>query len=1143
MSDLFARPLFSSDARSPADELLTPEVESALLSDLQYKTGQAIENIGLALDTPAAIFRGVAAGKPLSGFSWSSQDRVSGAELLSSLGIKIKNPRLRTAAGFGTEVVADPLFWFSGGTAALSAGGDAARAANLLDKAPLAYMAKHGIQAAEQTGRGKYLTRLMDSTSTPRTLGMYRAVPPVGQRVAQANVTLRDVLGQAVDQDEAMRSILTRVGSMDRFNEIADQPLGGLIGMNVGKMNYAWSPPGTSSVLDALDTMGARAKFSGIGRGISSMAYKPMGGAVKVGDQFNALRMNTLEEAALRGAREAATKHSLLLAKISLTPEAKRLLGADTLFSPAGNDVLTRLAEGKGNATDLSILRETPGLQGWLDNWDQIRNRQFAQRNTMGLTGNKYKDKHGTLYSPRYGDEFDFEDMAKGVGPYAFTAAGVEAKGRKSWLRTPGGTDDLRQISMLPEVMAHSMPGAKSSDEEVGRRIMDWFKQNYPAEPIAQEVERIDPATGAKYMAPNPQVVKIASTMKRRRADLPANVPVYAAHPANAQARRILSHSLHMARADFVLEAMSEAAVKGRSGAMSGRFRNLAESWGTVAAKTGFISKGGKAGKRAELALRSRLAMATNTPIDKIDLSQFSIPEEVVRRLERISDFYTVPESQKALSSYLDGWTRLFKGFVLATPRRFFRDAYSNAVSIWLETGDGMGTLKAMAAGNRIAAGQWDQAMPYLRTIPRYQGMTDDAIREAFTMDVGTEGVLSGLKSSEVLSSARAGEMGQLVPGSTPVSVLGATKELIPDGSVGLGQQVRNFFSPFEDFLRGKVQRYEEVNPILRWSGQVNDAVDSMGRLGGFMALLKQGNSPAQAASRIRSALVDYQDLTLVERKWLRSIFPWWSYQSKIGRYVVESMFQRPGGLYGQMIRASNTLQEADENAYIPANLRRAFAIRLPDEVTVPLGLKQEGVETYLKDIDLPGIDVLNLLQPGDFSGTAKNVLSQTAPFIQGAASLGFNRDLFTDRPLNEATTPQDRIYRYFSGSPEGLSPVVKTAIGLIPGLQVPISIGGALTDERIKGIGRRGVKAMFNFGTGVKIADVDENYLDEDLQQKIAEELRGKTRTMSRQFVPEELLPTLTPRQQALFRLSQKRAKATAARRKAQKAQEGRAD
>ncbi len=1112
---------------------LTPEEEQYWLRELAKQSGQFIESLGLVLDTPGAIARGYLAGQPNSGFNFDTDARTSGIELLDGMGIAPQNPYLRTAAGLGAEIVTDPLFWLSGPIGAMSKAGAAAKQAGVLKNAPVAYARKYGTDAAEGTMRGQYIKGLFEKNYVPKTAGNYQAVTPAGQRLAQSKVTLEDVVNASSDPTEALRNVTTKLGSAAEYQRLKDQTLGGMFGLNVGPINMAFTPPGSDKVMDAMDYLGARARFSYPGRLATGLFSKASGGAVDTGEQIAALRANALEDMyRVRGQTEA-TRHNLLLTKIALPEAAQRLLGADTLYSPQGNDMLVRLVEGHGTATDQQILSMTPGLQPWLDSWEQISNRQFAERNAMGLTGNFYKDEYGTKYNPRYGDEFAFDEAEQGTGRLLYDASEAEAYGRRDYLKTPGGTDDLRQISLLPEIIEYSKPNSGVTDEQAATVIMDWFKNKYPTEAIGDAVDRPGP-NNTIIKGPNAQVLKIARTMVRRAQDLPDGTPVFAAHPANTQARRIIGHEVNKSRAIFLLESLSEAAVEGAKTQQAGRYRNLAESWDEIGTRAGFQNSDGKVKEEAAIALKNAISKATGVAPDQIDLTKYSVPERVVRRLQKVADFYAAPAAQKEVAGFLDGWTKLFKGFVLATPRRFVRDAYSNAVSGFLETGNGPRQLAAMWNASKIVNGDYAGAMQALRSIPRYSGLADDAIKDAFIMDVGGNGVLSGLQSSELLSSARSGEMGQLIPGSTPISIGKGLAQLVPDASTPLSQRIKNFGS-----IYGVTDQYDTQNPILRASSTINDTVDSVGRLGTFIHLLQQGASPAEAADRVKRALVDYQSLTLTERKWMRTIFPWWAYNSRIGKYAAESLMERPGGAYGQMIRASNTIQESDEDNYITEQLRQKFAVRMPDSLTDMLGLTQPDTKHYITDIDLPGIDVLNLLDPYGVQGTVNNLASQMAPPLQGFMSLATGRDLFFDRPLDETTTPADRVYTAVTGDPRGLSPAAKVLAGLIPGTQVPMAFAGTLVDPRIESFGARLAKAGLNVSTGFKINTQAAAQELNDIQRQIGRELDPITYTFQKAYIPEALQPTMTPRDRKLYALSQEKAEEALKLRERQRRQE----
>lgn len=143
-SDLFpGRQRYGSPLPTP-----TPEQEDALLTQLAGGGLSALGYVGETLDKPGAAVRGLLAGRPdqllnlipfsdMMGLTDPSQ-RVSGRDLLEQYGLLSANtPGLDVgdAAGFGAEVLLDPLTYLSFGASALTKAGKAADVAGTLAKA------------------------------------------------------------------------------------------------------------------------------------------------------------------------------------------------------------------------------------------------------------------------------------------------------------------------------------------------------------------------------------------------------------------------------------------------------------------------------------------------------------------------------------------------------------------------------------------------------------------------------------------------------------------------------------------------------------------------------------------------------------------------------------------------------------------------------------------------------------------------------------------------------------------------------------------------------------------------------------------------------------------------------------------------
>jgi hypothetical protein len=272
--------------------------------------------------------------------------------------------------------------------------------------------------------------------------------------------------------------------------------------------------------------------------------------------------------------------------------------------------------------------------------------------------------------------------------------------------------------------------------------------------------------------------------------------------------------------------------------------------------------------------------------------------------------------------------------------------------------------------------------------------------------------------------------------------------------------------------------------------------------------------------------------LTPFERKTIRKIVPWWAFNSRIGAYTVRSLAANPGGRYAQTIRAINDLQATTEDSYIPTALRQRFAIRVPEFAD-----RAGGPKSYLTDIDLPGIDVLNMVRLGyqpDILGsllqTGQNTMGELAqqanPLIRSVAELATGQDFFSKRPIEQAVTPYDTLYRSITGDKYArINPLVRSAlanaVSAVPLGPRSVSLAANLADARVPNVSFRAAKAAVNNLTGVKFQNVDAEYEALDALQKIREQNARYTNEFVQSYIPKELEPRLPEETRRLNALS----------------------
>ena len=1100
-------------ASQAAEDAMSQEEQDSWLRTLSRNTGSAIETLGKTLDTPGAIARGILAGDPASGFSWDSDRRTTGEELLQSYGLLEGKPKtymgsaLQTAAGLGAEIATDPLSWLTLPMSSLTRAGKAARSAGILDLAPVAAQKRLGASAADSmTGRAAdaALNRLQAAEGVAKTDATLAIRPLVGPRVARTKATLGDVVSAADDPTKALDDVTKYLkGKGLNYDAYKDERLGGAFGLGFIDPLVTFTPPGSDTVLDALDATGQAIAWSKPARVASALFDQRVGGMTEAGDQIAAIRQwNALEKATNTGRREAQ-RHADTVTRIAMTDRAKMLLGADSLLSERGNDFLTRVFENRPTSADRSLMQELPGVNDAVASWDKLRTSNVENAKRLGLSYTELQDpRFGVAYSPRSGTEFDFGEYGEGYGRSQFNTRAAESMSRNPDLFTPGGTADLREISMLPMVREFARKGidSKLTAEQVGAEITSFINTKHGSKAIDTD-----------------QGEAIARVMYRLNKDLPGNVPAFAAHPLNEQTRVIISQEVARTNAKFVYESMVESAIKQSANQVVGSgYKRLDTAASEIAGKVGLKTGDTGLDPAVRQQIADRVAAKFGMRPDQVDLSQLAIPEAVYNRLSKIQDFYSSPRAQQEVSGMFDQFTQMFKSFLLAFPARHVRDMYSNTFSVWLETGDPTATLKGFSLAKRVMAGNIDSILPQIAKLPQYQGVADlNVVKQRFMSDIAGSGVLSSLAQTDLITAKRSGELSKIMPGLTPVTRMGAFKELIPDGSRNPLQMIGDFAS-----LQGITNQYETRNPLLNWSQKLSDANDSIARLGGMIALMSKGDTAEVAAKRISNALVDYSSLTTFERGLMRKVFNWYSYTSRIGKYVVQSMMEKPGGLYGQTLRAMNTLQQSTDDTYVPERLRQQLSFRIPDEFFDYFGIQREpGTNTFLTDFDLPGVDALSLINPKSLQGTIGNLLGQTNPFIKGAAELAFNKDLFSKRSLDDADPAVNKVYRRLTGGGE-LSNLAKVVGSNIPGTQRVLGIAGSLMDDQVP-FDQAFPKTLFNSLAGVKEADVNRRWMINDAQQRIDERMSPFTGSFERTFIDKEKLVNASPEEQRLAILS----------------------
>jgi len=291
------------------------------------------------------------------------------------------------------------------------------------------------------------------------------------------------------------------------------------------------------------------------------------------------------------------------------------------------------------------------------------------------------------------------------------------------------------------------------------------------------------------------------------------------------------------------------------------------------------------------------------------------------------------------------------------------------------------------------------------------------------------------------------------------------------------------------------------------------DVIEGFHRLGGFTALIKQGYSPYEAAKRIKLLHVDYGNLTDVERNVLRRAFPFYSYTKGMTSYLVQELYNKPGGKVSQTVRAANISRKADP----------AVPDYVSQGVSIPLGEKPDGTKAYISGLGLMHEQPVSLLDPvlsGDVPESLFEIGRNLHPVLKAPLELMFNESMFQQGPqggrsLDDLDPPLGRMLSNVGDTlgltdrtePYRINKVLESVASNSPASRY-ISTARTLADPR-KTLGQK----LLPFGLGPRVSTISPASQDAVLRERAAQlmrEMGGKV--FERSYIPDETIDAMSP-------------------------------
>ena len=344
------------------------------------------------------------------------------------------------------------------------------------------------------------------------------------------------------------------------------------------------------------------------------------------------------------------------------------------------------------------------------------------------------------------------------------------------------------------------------------------------------------------------------------------------------------------------------------------------------------------------------------------------VPKEVADRILNVSKVYRNPDQVADLIfKPLKQYTQLWKNWVTSMPAFHTRNFTSGQIFNWMNK----------QFSGRSVAGTWNLLhgrpvtnMPWEKMGPEFRGLSNEEAtrlfaRQSFADNVAPRGQGVVAEGTEATLSRN---LANDIPGVSPLTL----RSILSRGRTGS-------LNPLDTEKFG----------LFKASRASGELTEGLNRISPYMELRATGVSRAEAAARVRSAQIDYADLSEIERKYVRHLIPFYGFSKGIAKKVASELIDKPGGRLAQTIRAQHeaTAQELP----LPSYVGQAGAI--------PLGNLDDGTKRYLTSLGLMHEDPLAFLG-GGLKNKLAEVGSRLNPLLKLPIELMTGESLFQRGPL-----------------------------------------------------------------------------------------------------------------------------------------------
>ncbi len=259
----------------------------------------------------------------------------------------------------------------------------------------------------------------------------------------------------------------------------------------------------------------------------------------------------------------------------------------------------------------------------------------------------------------------------------------------------------------------------------------------------------------------------------------------------------------------------------------------------------------------------------------------------------------------------------------------------------------------------------------------------------------------------------------------------------------------------------------KKLSNWLDWTKDVAKSSEQQMRWGGFVQLVKNGETPADAARIIDASLFDYKYSSVGNRN-IRQIAPFAQYTMKATPQAAKFLAEKPAAAVG--LNALYSQNDANKNPLPPW---------VQGNINLAVGKGETGNPQYLTQLRLPFETLSRLPNPsgdlGDIiADTQHDLVGQASPLIKTVIGVAGGNDPFTGQPFrsNDRAPAALEALGVAQHGAAARDYNLLASTGVIQPVASVVTTLSKLLDKR-----ESIPVAALNTLTGLKVIDVDEQF------------------------------------------------------------------